>query len=131
MVTHSKQIPLRGSSHWQRGCQHVPAVGGRAGERARLPFWSLSLKQCVGCRKKHPHPADNALHRSGARGNEVTILTDTVPILIQSHVRQTPIIIPSGFLPLSVNPPQTAVSFTMSSFHNIKGRQPIPTSLCP
>lgn len=128
MVTHSKQIRLVGSSHWQRICQRVPAMGGGGRGKSKASLLVTMFEAVWRYRKKHPNPADDTQQRIEAHDNygrhpssyryggdlrQISRLTDSNHYFFQL----------SEVISQST---QTAVSCTMSCFHDAKGLQPIP-----
>lgn len=133
MVTHSKQIRLVGSSHWQRICQRVPTMGGGGRGKSKASLLVTVFETVWRYRKKHPHPAENTQQKIEARDNygryplsyryggnlrQISRLTDS-----NHYFFQLPAIIRQST--------QTTGSCTMSCFHDAKGLHPIPPSLSP
>lgn len=107
MVTHSRfgWWVLHTGREYVSVCQ---LWGEGAGERARLPFWSLCLKQCGSTERSTPTQlkTPNKGLRHVITMADTPYLTDTVAIFVKSYAWQTPIIIFFSFLQLSDNPPR-------------------------
>lgn len=107
--------------------------GEEAGERARLPFWSLCLKQCGGTERSTPTQltTPNRGLRRMITMADTPHLTDTVAIFVKSHAWQTPIVIFFSFLQSSVGPPRLQWAVQCPAFTTPKDFSPSPPSLSP